>query len=242
MGPSLSPPLPTLSPSTTSKLWALMSTITPLRSLAGRSGVFDTPVEKCPPRGSAGHVTGVLPSSFSKNTSSKVSLSDGPYPSPGSPATAPINVVKARQLSNHQLATPPLTPENSLVIGQPHKLSAFAATLFPEQATTVAKYASPLQLESDSPWDGFILSLPNGSKTLYVNGKGAQLANLRESVVALLELADEELECSAVVIAIPKASGALDELIHSFMYVGGQIVTRPPFKVDASYLLIGLEI
>jgi len=68
------------------------------------------------------------------------------------------------------------------------------------------------------------------------------LLNIRRSVVALLELADEQLECSAVIIALPKTSKGLDDLIHSLMYVGGQIVTKPPFKASPAYLLVGLEL
>ena len=60
--------------------------------------------------------------------------------------------------------------------------------------------------------------------------------------MALLDLADEQLECSAVIIALPKTSEGLDDLIHSLMYVGGQIVTKPPFKASSAYLLIGLEL
>lgn len=62
------------------------------------------------------------------------------------------------------------------------------------------------------------------------------------SIVSLLDLADEQLECSAVIIALPKTSEGLDDLIHSLMYVGGQIVTKPPFKASSAYLLIGMEL
>lgn len=62
------------------------------------------------------------------------------------------------------------------------------------------------------------------------------------SVVALLDLASEQLECEALIIALPKTSDDLDELIHSLMYVGGQVVTRPPFNTNPSYLLIGMEV
>jgi hypothetical protein len=62
------------------------------------------------------------------------------------------------------------------------------------------------------------------------------------SIVALLDLADEQLECSSVIIALRRNSPELDGLIHGLMYVGGQVVTRPPFKASQDYILIGLEI
>lgn len=64
----------------------------------------------------------------------------------------------------------------------------------------------------------------------------------RFSIVALLDLADEHLQCSALVIALEKASSALSSLLHSLMYVGGTVVTKPDFPVDPAYVLVGLEI
>jgi hypothetical protein len=57
-----------------------------------------------------------------------------------------------------------------------------------------------------------------------------------------LDLADECFHCSALVIALDRSSPALGDIIHSFMYVGGSIVARPPFQVDPTYLLVGMDI
>ncbi|THH00154.1 hypothetical protein EW026_g2340 [Hermanssonia centrifuga] len=84
--------------------------------------------------------------------------------------------------------------------------------------------------------------LPGKAKTLYVDGKSAADVNLRESIVALLDLADERLECTALVLALEKSSPVLGELLHSLMYVGGTVVTAPPFPVDSAYVLVGMEI
>lgn len=62
------------------------------------------------------------------------------------------------------------------------------------------------------------------------------------SIVALLDLADERLQCSGLVIALERSSPVLAELLHSLMYVGGAVVTKPPFQVDSSYVLVGLDI
>jgi hypothetical protein len=65
---------------------------------------------------------------------------------------------------------------------------------------------------------------------------------LRCSIVALLDLADENLQCSALIIVLERASPALGDLLHSLMYVGGTVVTKPPFQVDSAYVLVGMEI
>ena len=61
------------------------------------------------------------------------------------------------------------------------------------------------------------------------------------SVVALLDLASEHLECSALVIALERANSALKELLHSFLYVGASVVTKPPYPLDNAYVLVGIE-
>jgi hypothetical protein len=62
------------------------------------------------------------------------------------------------------------------------------------------------------------------------------------SIVALLDLADERLNCSGLVIALERSSPALGDLLHALMYVGGTVVTKPPFPVDAAFVLVGLEL
>jgi len=57
-----------------------------------------------------------------------------------------------------------------------------------------------------------------------------------------LDLADEQLDCTALVIALEKTVEGLGGLLHSLMYVGGSVVTKPPFQVDPAYVLVGLEI
>lgn len=57
-----------------------------------------------------------------------------------------------------------------------------------------------------------------------------------------MDLADEQLDCTALVIALAKSAEGLGELLHSLMYVGGSVVTKLPFHVDPAYVLVGLEI
>ena len=73
-------------------------------------------------------------------------------------------------------------------------------------------------------------------------GPPPSFISLISSIVALLDLADEHLGCSGFVIALEKKSTALAGLIHSLMYVSGQVVSRPPFVVDSKFVLVGIEI
>jgi len=43
----------------------------------------------------------------------------------------------------------------------------------------------------------------------------------------LIDLADEHLQCSALVIALEKSSPALGDLLHSLLYVGASVVSQP---------------
>jgi len=155
--------------------------------------------------------------------------------------------------ARHGLATPPLTPDS--VIGEDdvdrkdgkHSKDAldFLLTIFPRDGLDALPYAKSVAISAPNmgaTFDGVVLELPGKPKALYVDGKTAQSVSLRESIVALLDLADECFQCSALVIALDKSSTALGDILHSFMYVGGNVVTKPPFQVDPTYLLVGMEI
>jgi hypothetical protein len=121
----------------------------------------------------------------------------------------------------------------------------FLTTLFPRSGLSVLPHAKSVSVSAPnlgSVFDGVVLELPGKPKTLYVDGTDAANINLRESIVALLDLADERLQCSALVISLERSSPCLGDLLHSLMYVGGTVVTKPPFEVDPAYVLVGLEI
>ncbi|KAJ3756255.1 ornithine decarboxylase antizyme-domain-containing protein [Lentinula raphanica] len=154
---------------------------------------------------------------------------------------------------NSDLSTPPLTPDDGsdcsdrsispASIQQKDALD-FLITLFPSglNALPFAKSISISAPNMGSAFNGMVLELPGKPKTLYVDAKSAESVSLRESIVALLDLADVQLECSALVIVLERSSPALGELLHSLMYVGGSVVTKPPFPVDSAFVLVGLEI
>ncbi|PCH43883.1 hypothetical protein WOLCODRAFT_90574 [Wolfiporia cocos MD-104 SS10] len=172
----------------------------------------------------------------------------GPLPS------APRAIAKNARAPLPDIATPPLTPDDAgagtssvaaISASQRDAALDFLSALFPRNALGALPYAKSVQISAPNlgaSFDGVVLELPAKPKTLYVDGKSAANVNLRESIVALLDLADESLQCSALVIALEKKSPFLGDLVHSLMYVGGAVVTRPPFQVDDSYVLVGLEI
>jgi hypothetical protein len=147
-----------------------------------------------------------------------------------------------------------MTPEESadgdgsvaaISAGQANSSLDFVTMLFPRSGLSALPYAKSVSVSAPNlgaVFDGVVLELPGKPKTLYVDGSNAANISLRESIVALLDLADECLECNALVIALERSSSGLGDLLHSLMYVGGTVVTKPPFEVDPMYVLVGLEI
>ncbi|KAG8920619.1 hypothetical protein FRC01_000666 [Tulasnella sp. 417] len=132
---------------------------------------------------------------------------------------------------NNPLETPPSTPDvasgSSGLAQWVSQDLTFLKEVFPTAARAIP-YAKSVEITQEgTTWEAFVLELPGKPKTL---------------IVALLDLADEHLGCSAFVIALEKQSPALAGLIHSLMYVSGQVVTRPPFEVDPKWVLVGMEI
>jgi len=106
------------------------------------------------------------------------------------------------------------------------------------------------------------------TKTLYMSAQGAfkQYNRVRETIVALLDLAGEHLDCDALVMVldrgvVPDVSPAygnggkyggvngvaggkqeFGELLRSLMYIGGSVVTKPPFPTDPRFVLVGIEV
>lgn len=95
-------------------------------------------------------------------------------------------------------------------------------------------------------------------------GAFKQYDRVRETIVALLDLASEHLECDALVMVLdrgmtagndsmmggsgmtaggsPNQKQEFGELLHSLMYVGGSVVTKPPFPIDPRFVLVGIEV
>lgn len=175
--------------------------------------------------------------------------------------------IPAKSSSTVQLCTPPLTPDTGL---SPDSLSSSASfssleeatatnqiehkdalnllmSLFPHDGMKALPYSQGVTISATAlggcTFDGVILDLPeDDGKTLYVDGKSAGGVDLKESIVALLDLASETLACSALVIVLDKADPALSSVLHSLMYVGGAIVTKPMFRAAPGAVLVGMDV
>jgi hypothetical protein len=154
------------------------------------------------------------------------------------------------------LKTPPpqTTPSRRSPSGSPPlptARSAFKGARAAEAASAAAAAAASGQM----------------TKMLYMSAQGAfkQYDRVRETIVALLDLASEHLDCDALVMVLDRGavsdlnpaygngnpggiSGAVgekqefSELLHSLMYVGGTVVTKPPFPADPRFVLVGIEV
>jgi len=153
------------------------------------------------------------------------------------------------------MSTPPLTPDNdfgslntpSPSVSDKHPRDAldFLVTLFPHKGLHALPFATSVAISapnSGAAFEGVVLELPGKPKTLYVDGKSAESVSVRDSIVALLDLAEESLQCSALIIVLERSSSDLGALLHSLMYVGGTVVTKPVYQVNPAFVLVGLEI
>ncbi|KIK03492.1 hypothetical protein K443DRAFT_131323 [Laccaria amethystina LaAM-08-1] len=179
-----------------------------------------------------------------------ISYSD--FPSTGS---SPRTIPHRNGSHNSYSSTPSLTPDcgsdfstktqSHIYPKRERDALDFLMTVFPHQGFGALPHAKGVSISAPSlgaDFNGVVLELPGKPKILYVDGKSAATVNLRESIVALLELADESLECDGLVIVLERTSSNLGGLLHSLMYVGGSVVTSPPFKVNPAFVLVGLEV
>jgi len=234
----------------------IINTSIALHSAAGARGGFDTPHEKCPPDGgSPACVTG-KPAHSVSSYSQHAHTNDSYF--------NPTPKTSMAQYAGVPVSTPPLSPSGGSTSSTSSSLTSmrsldldhvpdFLASLFPRGVMRAAPYSKAVSVPAGGRmFDGFVLDLPKSvlanapraaiGRTLYVDGKGLENMQLRESIVAMLDLAGEQLSCQAFIVALDKSLPALGMLLHSLMYVGGTVVTRAPFEIDPSYVLVGIEV
>ncbi|KAF8070221.1 hypothetical protein FPV67DRAFT_1561114 [Lyophyllum atratum] len=133
------------------------------------------------------------------------------------------------------LSTPPLTPDDDedSDFGSFGSRSSSAASNNTSQEKDTLDFLMNLFPHHGLQALPYARRLPGKPKTLYVDGKSAESVSLRESIVALLDLADESLGCSTLVIVLERVSPNLGALLHSLY---------PVFQVDPAFVLVGLEI
>lgn len=133
--------------------------------------------------------------------------------------------------------------------------SIFGPAYFSEFSKHGVKVVSlPADVAEDLPTSpagsAAILSSPaHDTKTLYYLAPSDPTKLDRESLVDLMELADEDLECNGIVICLDRRSSVdkeeLAETLHSLMYVGGNIVAPDAGMLgfnSEDYILVGLDL
>lgn len=127
------------------------------------------------------------------------------------PTSAPRNIPTGQRAVSWDtgsvgLATPPLTPDSSLLSdasnsatsltqsGQDNAAQDFLVRLFPGSARTALPYSKSVRIASSElslpsedtdsfAFEGVVLELPNRLRTLYIDGKDAENVKLRERYV-----------------------------------------------------------
>ncbi|KAJ3107237.1 Ornithine decarboxylase antizyme 2 [Phlyctochytrium planicorne] len=92
----------------------------------------------------------------------------------------------------------------------------------------------------ESCWPAFIsrgtlfLMVPNSDGDLVSSGFG-----FKESVAAVLELAEDVLDCTSVVICLDKTRSDLSEILRAFLFVGFEVVHPSVYAVNSKFVLVG---
>ncbi|KAF9429221.1 hypothetical protein BGZ76_001645 [Entomortierella beljakovae] len=87
-------------------------------------------------------------------------------------------------------------------------------------------------------WLGF-----KSEGALYLKGNGWDDMDIRESVVAALDLAEEQFECEVVYLCLEKSNPYLAKLVRALMYAGFEVVTPGILEhADPKYLVLGMEL
>jgi len=206
-------------------------------------------------------VTGSQASAYTRAPNGHINAFGLPTPSPSSPSyfpqikTAPrhagaMPVLIPKRTTGAPLPSPPKTPSPETArnpLQARAQVLDFLARVFPRSAVSLLPHTRGVNITSymdgqSADWDGAVLALPGRERALYVDGVGVENVHLKECLVALLELADEHLQCTSLVISLCKSSPDLGEVLHAMMYVGGAVVTRPPFPIAEDYILVGMNL
>ncbi|KAG0281582.1 hypothetical protein BGZ95_001933 [Linnemannia exigua] len=87
-------------------------------------------------------------------------------------------------------------------------------------------------------WFGF-----KSEGALYLRGNGWDDMDIRESVVAALDLAEEQLECTVVYLCLEKSNPHIKDLVRALMYAGFEMVLPGIMPhADDKYHVLGMEL
>jgi len=116
---------------------------------------------------------------------------------------------------------------------------AFVTEMLAEKRVPEATLSVSL-IDQDSVWVGFI-----SQDTLFVRASSWTNVDVRESVMAVMELA-EMLECSNVALCAIKSANQVQLLIHDLLLVGFELIHPECMQLDQSvqekYICVGMEL
>ncbi|CAI2171129.1 5040_t:CDS:2 [Funneliformis geosporum] len=86
-------------------------------------------------------------------------------------------------------------------------------------------------------WEGFVMD-----GTLFLQGNAMENFNFKkDSIVAVIELAEECLKCHSLIICVERQTSFLAALMRIFLYIGFELVAPGIFNHPNDYLLVGME-
>ncbi|RIA91992.1 hypothetical protein C1645_736664 [Glomus cerebriforme] len=109
--------------------------------------------------------------------------------------------------------------------------------IFRNQMKNVDRHLIILSTEKTCIWNGIITR----DNTLFLKGNGFEYDSLKESIVAIIELAEEWLKVGTLVICLDKGSCNLVNLIRSFFYFGFELVAPNTYNHSNEFILVGME-
>ncbi|GAA5899098.1 hypothetical protein JCM8208_003003 [Rhodotorula glutinis] len=164
------------------------------------------------------------------------------------------NAVNSKSAAAPALLTPPAEEESrsALSLGSAVAVAAPAGTklladVFPSHASVHELPAQSVDLSDlvGAGWQGAAVDNPvAGTRTLYVGGGELSDVELRESIIAVLERAEEELGCSGVVLALERGTQDLSNVVHQLMYLGCTVVSdhEQTGLPNSEYILLGMDV
>ncbi|KAJ1963012.1 hypothetical protein GGI12_002299 [Dipsacomyces acuminosporus] len=88
------------------------------------------------------------------------------------------------------------------------------------------------------PWHGFIV---DDVVYMYVTEFFGNDQCFRNAIMALMELTEDVLGCSSLIIALPKTAANSDGLARAFLYSGFEIVNPLLYQPSSAYILVGYD-
>lgn len=162
------------------------------------------------------------------------------------------NAVNSKSAAAPALLTPPAEEESrtalSLGTAAPTPVGTQLLTdVFPSHASVHQLPAQSVDLSDlvGAGWQGAAVDNPvAGTRTLYVGGGELSDVELRESIIAVLERAEEELGCSGVVLALERGTQDLSNVVHQLMYLGCTVVSdhEQTGLPNSEYILLGMDV